>query len=242
MRIALKHGWCLLDDDDWHGAACMWTWRSARSTVRGTKGQRLQSAYVSGHPLDSYTSTQLEMHRFLLGLPPYSERRIDVDHINGNGLDNRRENLRVGTRAQNLANTGSRVGTSRFKGVSFCRRTGRWKAQITVDGRNQNLGRYDTQEEAALVYNVAAKQTWGEFAALNDIDASVNPIRKPRATSQYRGVSYDHHRHKWTAQIAVGSKNRHLGRFGTELEAAVAYNTAALEALGDKARLNAVEA
>jgi hypothetical protein len=170
MKIALKHGWCLIDDEDWHGKACMWTWRSALSTVRGTNGRVARTAYVIGHPLDSYHSTQLEMHRFLLGLPPYRERHIDVDHLNGDGLDNRRVNLRIGSRAQNLANSGSRKGTSRFKGVSFDRRTGHWKVQIMTEGRNRNLGRYETEEEAALVYNAAAREAWGEFTFQNKVE------------------------------------------------------------------------
>src|SRR5258706_10250374 len=166
MRLALRHGIALIDDEDWHGRACMWTWRSSRSTVRGTNGARLCPIYVIGHPLDSYTATDLELHRFILDLPPYRERPIDVDHVNRDGLDNRRENLRLATRAQNLANSGGRPGTSRFKGVSFCRQTGRWKVQITVDGHGRNLGRYATEEEAAMIYNEAAREAWGEHAYL----------------------------------------------------------------------------
>jgi AP2 domain/HNH endonuclease len=169
VKLALKHGWCLIDDTDWRAIACDWAWRSQRSSVRGSNGQKLQSAYVVGHPLDDKHGLDLEMHRLILGLPQYRELKIDVDHINGDGLDNRRANLRIATRAQNLANSGSRQGSSQYKGVSFCRQTGRWKAQITIGGQNHNLGRYSTEEEAAAVYNAAALEAWGEHAHLNVI-------------------------------------------------------------------------
>lgn len=108
----------------------------------------------------------------MLGLPSRRERSVDVDHINGNGLDNRKVNLRLSSRAQNLANTRGQSGTSPFKGVSYCKKTGRWKAQITVKGVNRNLGRFLTQEEAAVAYNVAAVEAWGEFAFQNILDVA----------------------------------------------------------------------
>jgi hypothetical protein len=180
------------------------------------------------------------MHRLVLGLPSYGELPVDVDHVNGDGLDNRRENLRLTTRSQNLANSASRGGTSIFKGVSLNRHTRRWKAQISVGGPPRSLGEYDTEEEAALVYNLAAFEAWGEHARLNDVPDGVVPVRKPRATSQYRGVSFDAARRQWTAQITVRLKHHNLGRYATEIEAALAYNAAALEALGDRARLNII--
>lgn len=242
MQIALKHGWCLIDDADWHDMACMWHWYSVRSTVRGTDGQRKQTAYAIGRRLDSYQPDSIEMHRLLLGLPQYRERRVDVDHINGVGLDNRRENLRLATRAQNLANSASRRGTSDFKGVSHDKQTGRWVAQITIDGRNKKLGRFDTEAQAALAYNIAAREAWGEFSRLNEVSTSVALPIGLRGSSQYRGVSWDARRGRWIAQIAPRGQHRLLGRFATEEEAALAYNAAAAEAFGERARLNIVEA
>ncbi len=180
------------------------------------------------------------MHRLILELPSYADMRVDVDHVNGDGLDNRRANLRITTRAQNLANSGGREGSSTYKGVSFESQTSRWKAQITVDGRNRSLGRYDTEEEAATAYNLAAVEAWGEHARLNDVPEGVVPVHKPRATSQYRGVSFDRKRECWIAQIMIAGHQNQLGRYSNEIEAALAYNAAALAALGDRARLNAI--
>lgn len=114
---------------------------------------------------DEYGRTrQLALHRFLLD-PPSA---LEVDHINGDGLDNRRANLRVATRQQN--NYNQRIGkanSSGFKGVSFCKQTGRWKAQINFEGRNINLGRFDLPEIAAREYDRAARLIHKEFACLN---------------------------------------------------------------------------
>lgn len=236
MRLALRHGMCCLDDQDWPKLET-WIWHSYWSTIRRTDGRPSRTAYAIGWPIGE-SGRRLEMHRLILDLPPYHEAKFDVDHINGNGLDNRRENLRITTRAQNLANTAARVGTSSFKGVCLDKRTGRWKGQITVDGKNRSLGQYDTEEEAAAVYNAAALEAWGEYARLNDVPDGLVPVSKPRATSRYRGVSFDSKRRVWLAQIMIAGRQHALGRYEDEIEAALAYNAAAREALGDRARLN----
>lgn len=89
----------------------------------------------------------------------------EVDHWDGNGLNNRRANLRVATRVQNAKNMPKpRRNKSGFKGVSFYARDGRWQAHIKADGVNHYLGRFDTPEEAAVAYEEAAKRLHGEFA------------------------------------------------------------------------------
>jgi len=90
-----------------------------------------------------------------------------VDHINGDGLDNRRENLRPATRSQNMANRRKLHGLSQFKGVSWCERDAGWRARITVGGRQIFLGRFADQESAARCYDAAARAHFGDFAALN---------------------------------------------------------------------------
>ena len=96
---------------------------------------------------------------------------LDVDHINGNCLDNRRENLRLVTRSQNCANkVKSKSNTSGYKGVHFCIQTGKWRAIIMVKGKSKGLGRFATKEEAAQRYNQAACAYYGEHAKLNTIN------------------------------------------------------------------------
>jgi len=107
------------------------------------------------------------MHRLIMGKP---ESKC-VDHINGDKTDNRRCNLRLCNKGQNLRNTPKRVGeyTSEYKGVHFDKSRKKWKAEITVDYKNKYLGRFDTPIEAAIAYNHAALIYFGEFAQLNKL-------------------------------------------------------------------------
>jgi hypothetical protein len=89
----------------------------------------------------------------------------DVDHIDGDGLNNRLGNLRAATRTQNLANRRRhKNNTSGFKGVSFHKRERRFRAKIQVGGKTQNLGSFDTAESAHAAYCAAAEKTHGAFA------------------------------------------------------------------------------
>lgn len=91
------------------------------------------------------------LHRVLLGLEPGDPR--EGDHIDGNPLNNRRSNLRAVTPSWNQQNRhrGNRGSSSRFRGVTWDKQTGRWLSYATVGGRMRNLGRYDSEEEAAAV-------------------------------------------------------------------------------------------
>lgn len=107
---------------------------------------------------------RVKMHRFLVN----AAVGLDVDHINGHGWDNRRSNLRECTHAQNGMNQKvSARNSTGYKGVSFCKQTGRFRATIHLEGRKcVNLGRYSTPEAAYEVYKVAARKHFGEFARL----------------------------------------------------------------------------
>ena len=102
----------------------------------------------------------LLMHRFILGL---GSQDPDIDHINGNGLDNRRENLRLATASQNLLNqwTIHPHKTARFKGVHWDSERGLWLAQIKVDGQHVFLGRFGDEDEAARAYDRASSAATG---------------------------------------------------------------------------------
>lgn len=92
---------------------------------------------------------KLRLHRFLMDMQPGDPR--EVDHENGDPRDNRRSNLRVGTRALNQQNRKGAYGSSRYRGVIYCKQTGRWIAKVGLGGRSHHLGRFDTEREAAEV-------------------------------------------------------------------------------------------
>lgn len=109
------------------------------------------------------------LHRFLLGLEPGDKTRRG-DHINGDTLDNRRENLRIVTNRQNQQAFRRKVpGTSsKFRGVYWNKRDQKWCAQIKPDGAKQiHLGYFDVEEDAARAYDAAARAYFGEFAQPN---------------------------------------------------------------------------
>jgi hypothetical protein len=104
------------------------------------------------------------VHRVILSVPSGTE----VDHRNGNGLDNQRSNLRICTEFQNNHNQRPRVGcTSRFKGVYWDRHHAKWQARIMSYGARHHLGYFDDETEAAMAYDQAAQTLHGEFAFLN---------------------------------------------------------------------------
>lgn len=127
-----------------------------RPLVEGKRLTRHSNGYIRvGHKY---------LHRLVLG----AKKGQIVDHINGNPLDNRRANLRLATRSQNLFNRGRpKHNTSGFKGVHFCKRTKRYRASIRANNRVVRLGRFDTAAKAARAYDKAARVHHGDFAQLN---------------------------------------------------------------------------
>ncbi len=109
-------------------------------------------------------SKTIYMHRVIMNAP-YG---MQVDHINGNGLDNRRVNLRICNASQNQQNQRIRRCTSsRFKGVYLHTLSKKWIARICVKGKLKHLGTYNIESYAAMAYDVKAVELFGEFANLN---------------------------------------------------------------------------
>ena len=165
---------------------------------------------------------RIYMHRMIMDAPD----NMTVDHINGDGLDNRRENLRLATRQQNVANRlRTRKQThSKYRGVFLAANKRLWFAQIVADGQSIYLGSYRTQREAAIAYNEAALQHFGEFAYLNTIPDAPEPDDQPfpeppAPTNLYKGVKKQT-RGGWSARVHVGGAEIHLGTYATPEEAA----------------------
>lgn len=154
--IPLTRGMYAIVNDDDYRPLVRWLW-SARL---GAKNNQWYAMRVNSH---KGKNTAHYMHRHLLGLT--KTNKVWVDHINGNGLDNRRKNIRVATYSQNMCNRGiSSANTSGYKGVYQRGDTGQWVAQITFDKKCKNLGSFPTKEEAAAAYSAAANVLHGEFA------------------------------------------------------------------------------
>jgi hypothetical protein len=109
--------------------------------------------------------TIVYLHQEILKVP----KGMVIDHINHDGMDNRRANIRPATRSQNLCNSRRRLGTksSKYKGVSWKKQTCKWAARIGIDKREIHLGCFKNEIDAAKAYDEAAKKYHGEFACLN---------------------------------------------------------------------------
>lgn len=128
--------------------------------------------YASVHPRTIYAQrdchangkrTAVCLHRFIMSAP----QGMWVDHINGDGLDNRKSNLRVCTPAENLRNQRRPTGRSVFKGISFDAVNKKWRATIRVSGKRVFLGRFLDERSAAMAYDAAALLHHGAFACTN---------------------------------------------------------------------------
>lgn len=145
----------LVDDED-YAKLLPYTW-SIRNLGRHTDLLYVWSSKKGG-------LKPLAMHRFLTDAP----KGMVVDHIDGNCLNNQKSNLRLCSQADNLRNAYPQAGCkSKFKGVGF--QNGKWKGSIRVNRKRIHLGYFKKEVDAALAYNSAAVQYFGDFARLNVI-------------------------------------------------------------------------
>lgn len=115
-------------------------------------------------PYKNGKRTVIHMHRVVLGAPD----ELEVDHRDGDGLNNRRLNLRLATHAKNKCNARIQHNSSSgYKGVSWHKKTQRWQARITSNGTLIHLGVFDSPLDAANAYDEAALRYHGEYARLN---------------------------------------------------------------------------
>ena len=149
IKIPIAQGYtALVDDEDAHLAEMRWYANVRKHTVYAART-------VPGNGV----SHSAILHREVLGL-----RRGDgkiVDHINGNGLDCRRSNLRVVTNQENLRNRGGAQPSSVSGILGVTRRKDGWLARIKIDGKPKNLGLFSTAEEANLARLKAEMEAWG---------------------------------------------------------------------------------
>jgi len=105
-----------------------------------------------------------KLHRFIMNI---TDPKIKIDHKFHNKLDNRKSQLRICTHAENMRNTRSNKGTSKYKGVNWFRASKKWCAEITYNRKNIKIGYFDNEKDAARAYDAKAKELHKEFAHLN---------------------------------------------------------------------------
>ena len=146
-EIELTQGKVALVDDEDYECLARHEWRTLKNCNR----------YYAAR------SRSILMHRVIMN----AQKGQEIDHKDGNGLDNRRTNLRFCTRSQNNQNRRKTWGSSQYKGVSWWKRDNEWEVSIKHNKKQYHLGHYKDEIHAAKVYDAKAKELFGEFAYLN---------------------------------------------------------------------------
>lgn len=158
MRCFMKNGTSFLFDAEDEAIAAEYTW-----------------SITTGYARTQIDGKTVYFHKLLFGNP----EKVEIDHINGDRLDNRRCNLRVVDHAQNNQNKGLRKdSTTGFKGVCLDKKSGRYLAYINAYGIRTYLGVFHDKKLAAMAYDEAAKKLHGEYAQLNYVDEKYEEFLK----------------------------------------------------------------
>lgn len=163
--ITLSNGNHVLVDKEDYAKLAVWKWHSS--------GNHYASHHIFlGKFNGKQKFTVIMMHRMILGLGKY-DRKIQVDHINGNKLDNRKFNLRLCSAQQNSRNRkiSKNKRSSKYKGVFNCTNTKKYQVAIIVNKKRIYLGTFLSEANAAEAYNRAAIDHFGEFAKLNVVQS-----------------------------------------------------------------------
>lgn len=161
--ISLTRGqFALVDDEDFEELSGH-SWQAHFS--------RTKNGFYPSRTDYSDDKKYISMHRQILGL---IDPRVQVDHIDGNPLNNQRSNLRIATNGQNSQNKKKHSDcTSKYKGVGWKKESNAWRARITrpavlsVSAKTIDFGYFDSEVEAAKAYDMAARALFGRFARLN---------------------------------------------------------------------------
>lgn len=158
--IQLTQGYeTVVDDEDYDWLMEMGKWCSRphnKRLIYAAKGRRKD---------DPEKPKTIRMHRMVMNVDP----DVFVDHINNDGLDNRKENLRICSHRENLRNQRpqNRNATSKYKGVGWHHGSKKWRAYIRINGKDLHLGVFSDELSAAIAYDEAAHKYFNDFARTN---------------------------------------------------------------------------
>jgi len=234
-EIQVKGGVAIVDEDD-VSRVNQYHWHT------NPDGYAISNIWYEGR------RTSISMHRYVMGCVPRDGK--ELDHINGNRLDNRKENLRFVEHIHNTWNTvKKKTASCTYKGITK-NDSGGFDTQITVKGKTTFLGAYKDERECAKIYDIASAMFHGEYAKFNFPDEPPtkeemqklqewldNPLCS-KNKSGYLGVSYHSVRKWWVGAIIVNGVSYKLTPCKTALEAAIARDAKAFELLGAKSKLN----
>lgn len=239
-KIPLTQGkFAIVDDEDYE-------WLSKRKWFSWERPG--QSGYAVGHGKESRNE---KMHR-LVAEKIWGKMAVEgkeIDHINRNGYNNSRLNLRLVSRGENQQNTSPQKNSvSKYKGVWRHKEREKWVASIKKEGRKHHLGLFDNEIDAAEEYDRAACYYY-EYPYLNFPENRQKYIKlgfsicerrqeRRRLSSKYQGVSWAQTKQKWLVTIQSRGRSYFLGLFNDEIDAACAYDIRAQKLFGDKAQLN----
>ncbi len=166
-EIPLTRGKIALVDNDDFEKVNQYKWCAVKHkntfyAVRAETLRSRQETRETGLPRQK----MVYMHRFIMNTP----EGVETDHINHNGLDNQKGNLRLCTTTQNLQNKVPCVGTSEYKGVYWAKWAKKWMTRIQYEGKQVYLGYFDVEIDAAKAYDTKAKELFGPFAYPNFVE------------------------------------------------------------------------
>lgn len=189
--------------------------------------------YIVAHYRDSNGERKsIKMHRLVMDA---TDPEIHIDHIGHDLADNRKSQLRIATRNENMHNTKlSKSNTTGRTGVYYDKDRGRWRAAIRVNGKLIYLGLYDSFEEACKAREMAENTYFKEFKCNDDPSPdeviSITTHRLSTANkSGHTGVCFDSSRNNWRAFLTVNGKQLSIGAYPTYEEACIAREEAERE-------------
>lgn len=158
------------------------------------------------------------IHREIMSFP---DRKIDIDHKDGDKLNNVDSNLRLATRSQNNANRKKirKNKSSKYTGVTWNKNRNKWTEQIQFNNKRYGVGYFNSKVDAARARDGAALVLHGEFANLVVPELDPTPFIPPKPlkkTSLYKGVGWSNSKLKWRAYTTENNKFKHLGYSETE--------------------------